>query len=201
MTGSTSSPTSAAPCWPLALLGIAIGVLTSYAQGWLPAPWSSLANSASPWLTVAFLVGRLQRNLATAAVIGALTCIGEVAAYYCASQARGFGVSMSFVVFWVGCSLVGGPVFGACGRLARGRSWTASLGAAAPAATFLGEALGSYWIRLGYHQDATLFAVVGLAAAVLALAVVRSRALTLAFIVAGTVAGTVVYGFVLRMLG
>lgn len=185
------------------LLGLAAGVLTSYAQGWLPAPWAALANSASPWLVVAFLVGCLQRSLPAAAVLGALTCLGEVAGYYGASAARDFGISDNWVAFWVVCALVGGPVFGACGQLARGSGSraAAAVGAAAPAATFLGEGIGSYWLRLGYHQDAALYVALGVAAAVLALALIPLRALTLMTVCGGTLGAAFAYGVVFRVLG
>jgi len=75
--------------------------------------------------------------------------------------------------------LVGGPLFGACGHLARTARASAAragaVGAAAPAATRLGEGAGGYWIRLGYHQDALLFPAFGVVAGVPALAFTRTR--------------------------
>ncbi|GIG22966.1 hypothetical protein Cch01nite_36900 [Cellulomonas chitinilytica] len=186
----------------LPLLGVAVGVLTSFAQGWLDAPWSSLANAASPWLVVAFVVGYLRPTVGSAALLGMLTCLGEVAGYYAASSVRGFGVSATWAAFWLVCALVGGPLFGACGRWAREHgSRPAAWGAAAPAATFLGEGVGAYWLRLGYRQEAVLFVALGLVAGGFALARVPTRATTTVAIVVGALGGVAVYGGVLGMLG
>lgn len=205
LTPSPALPRVAAARWSAALLGVVAGVLTSYLQAWLSGPWWPLANSTSGWLLVAFVVGSLQRSVPAAAVLGAATCLGEVAGYYGASAARGFGVSVTFFVFWTVCGLVGGPVFGACGRLARCTTrhrapFGAAIGAAAPAATFLGEGIGSYWLRLGDRQEAALFAAVGAVAAAVALAVVPGRLRTLAVIVVAGGAATLVYDFGLHLL-
>ena len=186
----------------LPLLGVAVGVLTSFAQGWLDSPWAALANAASPWLVAAFLVGYRGRTVVSAAVLGLVTCLGEVAGYYAASAARGFGVSTGWVVFWLVCGVVGGPLFGACGRLVRGSgARLAACAAAAPAATFLGEGVGSYWLRLGYPGEAVLFVVIGLAAAVLAVVRTRARVTAAVAAVVGTLAAAALYGVVLGALG
>ena len=185
----------------LPAVGLALGVATSYAQQWLAPPWASLANAASPWLTLAWLVGMLQRNPATAAVAGALTCAAEVAGYYGASAARGFGVSDSYVAFWLACALTAGPLFGACGRWARERGVAGSVGAAAIPATFLGEALGSYVIRLGYAGDAMVFAGIGVLTAAFAVLRAATPLRTATAIVVGAAGGTLVYGFALTVLG
>lgn len=187
----------------LPLVGVLVGALTSYAQQWLDSPWASLANSASPWLTVAWVVGRYQRGTRGAAVAGAVTCVGEVVGYYGVSAARGFGVSESYLVFWVVAALVGGPIFGACGRLARGAQprFGASLGAAAVPATFLGEGVGSYVIRLGYAGDAAVFVVFGVLTSLVALVRLRPRLVTGALIVVGALGGLLLYGGLLTVLG
>lgn len=197
-----SRPPLTAARWAAPLLGVAVGVLTSFLQGWLPGPWSSLANSASPWLVVAFLVGMLQRSTAAAAVLGVVTCLAEVTGYYGASAARDFGVSPAHVAFWLAFSLLGGPLFGACGRAARaGASVLAvATGAAAPAATFLGEGIGAYGLRLGYDQDAVLFVALGLLAVAAAVTLAPHRLPTLAMACLGSLAGVVVYGLVLAAL-
>ncbi|MBO9554349.1 DUF6518 family protein [Cellulomonas sp.] len=186
----------------LPLLGVAVGVLTSFAQGWLDSPWAALANAASPWLVIAFAVGYRGRTAASAAVLGLVTCLGEVAGYYAAAAARGFGVSTGWVVFWLVCAVVGGPLFGACGRLVRvPRTWLAACAAAAPAATFLGEGIGSYWLRLGYLAEAVLFVVLGLTAGALALVRTPARPTTVAAVAVGTLAASALYGVLLGSLG
>lgn len=190
--------------WPrllLAATGLLVGVATSYAQQWLDTPWDGLANSASPWLAIAWLVGLGQRGVGRGALAGALTCVGQVVGYYGASAARGFGISESFVAFWLVCALTAGPLFGACGRWARERGLAGSVGAAAVPATFLGEAIGSYVIRLGYPGDAWVFGSVGVLATLIALARTAQRLRTALIIVAGTAGAILVYGFVLTVLG
>ncbi|GAB2740232.1 hypothetical protein GCM10027273_18700 [Nocardioides pakistanensis] len=100
------------------------------------------------------------------------------------------------------CGLVGGPVFGLSARWARASAHlpTASLGLAAIPATFLGEAVGGYWWRLGYDDVAILFAAVGVAALTVALARSSSRRSTLVATLLGA-AASAVYGPALRILG
>ena len=47
--------------------GLVLGVLTAYAQGWLPDELGSLANSSGSWVLVAFLVALLARRPGVAA--------------------------------------------------------------------------------------------------------------------------------------
>src|ERR1700761_9222504 len=57
------------------VIGAAVGVLTSFAQAWLPAPWSALANSASPWLAGGFAAGALQAPRGAAVAAGLSACV------------------------------------------------------------------------------------------------------------------------------
>ncbi|WP_083958299.1 DUF6518 family protein [Herbidospora mongoliensis] len=56
---------------PIALVaGLAVGVLTNLAQGWLPGAWNQIANSGAVWSVVAFVAGasvagRLPRGFTT----------------------------------------------------------------------------------------------------------------------------------------
>lgn len=50
------------------VVGLFVGALTAYAQGWLSDGLGSLANSAGPWSLAAFLVAMLTRRPAVAAV-------------------------------------------------------------------------------------------------------------------------------------
>ena len=196
---STDRP--ARSCLLLASAGLLVGVATSFAQQWLDTPWDGLANAASPWLAVAWLVGLGQRSVGLAAVAGTLTCVGEVLGYYSASAARGFGISESFVAFWLACALTAGPLFGASGQWARQHGLIGSIGAAAVPATFLGEAVGSYAIRLGYAGNAWVFGAIGALATLVALARTAKPFQTGPVIAVGTAAGVVVYGYLLTILG
>jgi hypothetical protein len=143
-------------------IGLAIGVVTSFAQAWLTAPWSALANSASPWLAGGFAAGALQARRGTAVAAGLSACALEVLSYYVTSVARGFAVGHAAIIFWTVCALVGGPLFGLVGWACRRETGRArALGAAFLPGTFIAEALGAYLLRLHYGADAALYLVTG----------------------------------------
>lgn len=159
------------------LVGVLVGTVTNVLQKYLGAPWSSLVNAASPWLAPAFAVGVLQRRAWGATLAGVMTCVFELAGYYVTSAVRGYYASdggHTILLFWTGCAVVGGPAFGAAGRL----WWQASgrlrgLGAAVLGAAFLAEAAVSYGWRLHYTSSVVLFATIGVA--LLALLGLRER--------------------------
>jgi hypothetical protein len=146
-------------------LGIAVGVLTSLLQKHLDYPWLALVNAASPWLTTAFVAGALQSRLSTAVVVGVAATMLQVVAYYVTADLRGFGVSMTYVVVWSLCAVVGGPVFGAAGH-AWWRAAPAGVGAALLVAAYASEAVVAYHFRLGYSSTAWLFGAIALLLAV-----------------------------------
>lgn len=147
----------------VALIGVAIGSATSFAQTWLDGTWQALSNSASPWLAGAFLAGAMQFERVRAIFAGLGACVLEVAAYYVVTPLRGYAVSNAEIIFWGVCAVVGGPLFG-CAAWAwrRASVQLQPVGAAFLPATFIAEAIGTYEIRLHYHGDAVLFVVVGL---------------------------------------
>jgi hypothetical protein len=146
-------------------LGIAVGVLTSLLQKYLDYPWLALVNAASPWLTTAFVVGALQSRLPTAMVVGIAATLLQVVAYYVTADLRGFGVSMTYVVLWSVCAVVGGPIFGAAGHIWR-RAAPAGVGAALLVAAYASEAVVAYQFRLGYSATALFFGAIALLLAV-----------------------------------
>ena len=90
-----------------------MGVLTAYAQGWLPEQLGSLANSAGTWALVAFIASLLIATSAPeAAVFGSLSLLGLLAGYVVGAQMRDVSSSTSTVAFWIAAALVGGPVLG-----------------------------------------------------------------------------------------
>ncbi|MCU1591796.1 MAG: rane protein [Frankiales bacterium] len=127
--------------------GLVGGVLTSYAQGWLPSQVGSLANSAGPWCLIAFLAALPARRPALAAFCGAVTLVALVSGYYAASMWRGYGVSTRTVDLWVFAAFVAGPVLGLSAHWLRDRrAPRAAMGAAVPATLLLAEA--AYGIRV-----------------------------------------------------
>lgn len=150
------------PVWTLAsAAGLVGGALTSYGQTVLGGGWSALANSASPWVMVAFAAGLLvPRHWPTAALAGLLTQVGLVAGYYATTQLRGFPVGMAAIVIWVVAGAVAGPVYGAAGSLLRfGSGGSAADGARRPGRpgrqrlVRAGAAgvTGSVWVMEGLH--------------------------------------------------
>jgi Family of unknown function (DUF6518) len=182
-------------------IGAAIGVATSFAQARLPMPWAALANSASPWLAGGFAAGALQSRRGTAVAAGLSACVLEVLGYYVISMARGFPASHAYVVFWIVCALVGGPLFGLAGwtwRRETGRPRV--IGAAFLPGTFIAEAIGAYLLRLHYTADAVLYLVIGTILLVVTAWPVRRLDL-LAWTGAVTVAGVLAFGPLLGMIG
>jgi hypothetical protein len=146
--------------------GLGVGVATSFLQAHLGSPWLALVNSASPWLVPAFAVGALERDRAPAAAAGLAACVLEVAGYFATSRLRGFSGGLSFELFWTGCALAGGPLFGLAGWLWRtGPARLRGLGAAALPAAFAAEGLIAYAVRLHYTSSAVLFVILGAVAA------------------------------------
>lgn len=146
-------------------LGVAVGVLTSLLQAHLDYPWLALVNAASPWLTTAFVAGALQSRLSTAMLVGIAATTLEVVAYYVTADLRGFGVSMTYVILWSLCAVVGGPIFGAAGHVWR-RAAPAGLGPALLVAAYASEAVVLYHFQLGYSSAAWLFGAIALLLAV-----------------------------------
>jgi hypothetical protein len=81
---------------PLAVaIGLAVGALTAYGQGWLGDATTSLANSAGPWSVAAFLVARYSRRVVPAVAAAMLTLAFCEFGYVLATHVRGGAVSAS----------------------------------------------------------------------------------------------------------
>ena len=62
--------------------GLVAGAVTQLLQGILPAGIGSIANSATPWLAVAFGVGSSASRWWLAAISGAVTLLGALVGYW-----------------------------------------------------------------------------------------------------------------------
>jgi hypothetical protein len=192
--------------WSLALLiGIAIGAGTSIGQAHLNLPWSSLVNSASPWLLGGFLAGALQQRIRTGIAAGLLACVSEVVAYYAVTEARGYAASNGEIAFWVVSALIGGPLFGWGGWAWRhGAAQFRPLGAGLAGGTFLAEAIGTYDLRLHYHSTVILYLLIGAALTVVVTltsgAVRRHPTAMVASTVGAFIVGLVIYWLGLSVL-
>jgi len=96
--------------------GLLVGVITEIGQGLLPDGFSQIANSISPWLLVAFLLGSRMPDRRWAAAAGFGTLAFALIGYYALTQLRfGYGGSTGSLVLWSIAAIVGGPVFGLAG--------------------------------------------------------------------------------------
>ena len=95
------------------VVALTLGVLTAYAQGWLPDQLGSLANSAGTWALVAFILSLLLATSAQeGAVFGCLSLLGLLAGYVLGAQMRDVSSSTTTVAFWIAAAVLGGPVLG-----------------------------------------------------------------------------------------
>lgn len=178
--------------------GLLVGLATSFGQTAHHARWlDPLVNSASAWLVAPFLVGMLAPRRKAALVVGLITCLAQLAGYTIVSELRGFAATGGLLVFWTGCGVIGGPIFGLGGyALRREHGAPHALGAVLLPSAFLVEGLWVYGARLGYWSSAALW--IGIAA-VLALVLARDVriarwfALTLPLALAGELAISAIY--------
>lgn len=95
------------------LVGLVLGVLTQIGQSLLPEGVGQLANSISPWLTVAFVVGALQSRPRDAALAGFVALVLALVGYYATVFVRyGYAGASTSLVFWSIGSICGGLIFG-----------------------------------------------------------------------------------------
>jgi hypothetical protein len=154
---------------PLALaIGIVSGAATSILQTHADQPWLGLVNSVSPWVTTAFVAGAVQRKVRLALFMGTAATVVQVLSYFVCSILRDFGVSNFYVLFWAGCAVIAGPLFGWAGHIwsiGQPQRFLLAATAALPAA-WLAEGLVSYGWRLNYTSTAALFVTIGVVLAV-----------------------------------
>jgi Family of unknown function (DUF6518) len=181
------------------IVGIVIGVATSFGQGALHMPWAALVNAISPWLLGAFVAGIPQRRRWSGALAGGGACLIEVVSYYAATALRGNAVASSEIALWIGCAVIGGPVFGyAAMSWWHGRDPRKRLVGAVLPASFMAEAISVYTLRLHYGSSTILFASLALVALILVLTRTRRPLDMLAAFVVCTGLGCIVYGPVLE---
>jgi len=131
-----------------AAVGLLVGVATQIGQSILPDGVSQVANSISPWLLVAFLLGSRMPDRRWAAIAGLTALLGALVGYYGMIELRdGYGPSTGSLLFWGLGALLGGPLFGIAGwswRFSGGWRRAASIGLLAAVAI----AEGVYLVRI-----------------------------------------------------
>jgi hypothetical protein len=93
-------------------VALALGVLTAYAQGWLPQKMGSLANSAGSWALVAFALSLMATSGWLAAVFGSASLLALLAGYVLGAEMQGYPSSTTTVLFWGAAALLAGPLLG-----------------------------------------------------------------------------------------
>jgi len=150
----------------VAAAGLGVGIATAIGQTYLDGALNALVNSVSAWLVAAFLVGSRMRSDRGAMVAGLCVCALQLVGYYAIADLRGFPLGgTALIVFWFGCAVAGGPVFGLAGRrwrLERPRG----LGAAILASAFFAEGLWTYAHEQHRYGTAALWLAIGSAIAV-----------------------------------
>jgi Family of unknown function (DUF6518) len=122
-------------------VGLGVGVLTAYGQGWLSDATTSLANSAGPWSVTAFLVARYNRRLAPAVVAAMLTLACCELGYVLATELRGGTNARSTVVLWLTAAVLAGPPLGVAGAWSTEAGLRHGVGLSVVGGILLGEGL------------------------------------------------------------
>lgn len=127
---------------PVAAIALVLGGLTAYAQQWLPAQLTSLANSSGSWVLVAFLLALLASRPVLAAVSGAAALFMLLAGYVIAADLRGYESSTALLVFWGTAAVLVGPFVGLAAHWCRsGGPGLVACGAGLIGGLLIGEAV------------------------------------------------------------
>ena len=120
--------------------GFALGVLTLFAQEWLPHEMGSLANSSGSWALVAFLLALPASKRSAAAMIGFLALATLLAGYVIGGEARDIASSSALIAFWGLAAVIVGPILGVCAYwIKTDRGYLAGIGAGVVSGVLIGE--------------------------------------------------------------
>lgn len=131
----------AAPVF-VAGIGLLLGILTAYAQGWLPNDVAPLANSSGSWSLVAFLLALLAAGPRTAAACGVVALAALLGGYVLGSGIRGYVSGAGLIIFWGLAAVLVGPFLGiGAWWVKAGRPFLAALGAGGMGGVLVGEGI------------------------------------------------------------
>jgi hypothetical protein len=123
-------------------VGLAAGAATERSVPHLPSSLEPLANSAGPWVLVAFAVALTARRTGESMVLAIVALGALVVGFYAAEVHAGWPVSRHQVVFWSAASVVFGPLVGlAAAGLRRAEHTAQALGAGVLGGLLAGEAV------------------------------------------------------------
>lgn len=156
------------------VVGLLMGALTAYAQGWLGDSTASLANSAGPWSLAAFVVARFARRLPAAVATAVLTLVCCELGYVIATEIKGGSNATSTVMFWLTAAVLAGPPLGVAAAWSSREGLWRAVGFAVVGGVLVGE--GTYgWTSIADTTDWRYWAVeLALGVVVIALAAVRA---------------------------
>jgi hypothetical protein len=178
--GGRSSTTGAGPSWVVGLasavvVGLAVGALTAYGQGWLSDSTASFSNSAGPWSLAAFLVARYNRHVPVGVIAAMATLACCEFGYAIATVIRGNSNSTSTIVFWLTAAVLAGPPLGVAGAWSSGRGLRRTVGFAVIGGVLMGEGLFG-WTTIADTTDWRYWAVeLLIGAAIATAAAMRSQ--------------------------
>jgi hypothetical protein len=123
-------------------IGVAAGAMTEWSIPHLPFSLEPLANSAAPWILVAFAVALIARRMGESMMLAVITLLALVLGFYVAEAYRGWSVSRHQVEFWCTASVAIGPLIGLAASWLRhaGRA-AGALGAGVLGGLLAGEAV------------------------------------------------------------
>jgi len=185
-----------------AAVGLLLGVATQLGQSLLPAGVGQLANSISPWLTVAFFVGAFQVRPRNAAGAGFVALAMALVGYYAMVFVRfGYATVGSTLALWTIGALAGGLVFGPAGYYWRGGTFRArTIAVALLGAAWVAEA-GYLALVLQMTEVAVGYAVIGLAVPLLLGRTGRGRIMAWAAMVPAVLLGALGFVAVIAVVG
>lgn len=185
-----------------AAVGLLLGVATQLGQSLLPAGVGQLANSISPWLTVAFAVGAFQARARNAVAAGFASLALALVGYYAMVFVRfGYATVGSTLALWMVAALAGGAVFGPAGYDWRGGTFRPrTIAVALLGAAWLAEA-GYLALVLRMTEVAVGYALIGLVVPLLLGRTPRGRLMAWAAMLPAVLLGGLGFVAVMVILG
>jgi hypothetical protein len=158
-------------------IALVAGVLTPFAQQYLPEWVNSLANSAGSWTMIGLLAVYLSKARGVfAALLGVAALLLLNEAYSAVSTARGYFYAGGFTSQWTYVAIAAGPIVGlAASWLRSPRPALVALAAAAPSAVLIGE--GIYGLTMVADTTSPVYWCLQIAGGVAFVAVVAVRML------------------------
>lgn len=160
-----------------AVVGLAVGASTAYAQGWLTTGLGSLANSAGPWSLAAFLVARYARRVPVAVPAAMVALICCELGYAIATNVRGGSNATSTVTFWLIAAVIAGPPLGIAGAWSTRRGPSGGIGFGVIAGVLIGEGIYG-WTTVADTTDWRYWAIETLIGVGIVVVAVRQHRLT-----------------------